>query len=132
GTASDEAGARSSRNRHKSLLSKSSYDRDVRLRVDLLDHRVPGRNEALQVTPERLARARRELVGRGPLLLDPGEVAEVEDPLAAAAVQLDEVVRRRAQHVLAEGRGGVDGVERAAVARRQRLLDLARVHLGAV
>ena len=52
--------------------------------VECRDHRVPGREELEQALPEALARARVELLERDALLLDPGEVAEIEDALAVA------------------------------------------------
>ena len=52
--------------------------------------------------PEAWIPPRLELLERDALLLDPGEVAEVEDPLALDASQLQEVVGRRSEQVLAE------------------------------
>src|SRR4030042_2537888 len=61
------------------------------------DRRVPRRHARLQVTPERRAPQRIELLDRPPLLLDPGEVLQVVDRLTVRGGQLPEVGRGRAQ-----------------------------------
>src|SRR5450759_2675135 len=111
------------------LVWERSYRSDSRFRVRLFDHRVPRRNELLKIAPEGLAGARFELPKRCSLLLDPGEIAEIEDPLAIAACELEEMVGRRAEDVLAIDAGGVNRVESAVEACRERLLDFAHVHL---
>ena len=68
-------------------------------------------DEVVDAAPEGGAPAGLEVLERDALLLDPGVVAEVEDPLPVDARELEQVVGRRAEQVLAEHLGGGDLVE---------------------
>src|SRR3990170_2258752 len=74
--------------------------------VELGDHPVPHREQLAQAAPESLVPASGELGKRNPLLLDPGEVAEVEDPRPVHLGQHQGVVGGRAQQVPLEDLGG--------------------------
>src|SRR5262245_56382485 len=78
------------------------------------DHLIPPRNERVQVGPELLAAAELEVGEGNALLLDPGEVAEVEDagpfqlsgfqhvlPTGTQQVLPDQLGRQRLRHVAA-------------------------------
>ena len=62
------------------------------LRVEFLDHRVPGGPRSSKPSQNDCSRARLEVLERHALLLDPGEIAEVEDPLAVDVGELEQVV----------------------------------------
>jgi len=84
-----------------------------RLAVELADPLVPGRQQVDQAIPEGPRAAGGELLDRHSLLLDPGVIAEIEDALALAPVELAEVVGRGAEQVAAERLGATDRVEAA-------------------
>ena len=71
--------------------------------VELLDHRVPRRQEVAQAAPERLLAAGLELGQRHALLLDPGEVAQVEDAVALHLAHGQHMLRGGAGQVAAPG-----------------------------
>src|SRR6266542_2331516 len=100
--------------------------------VELLDHGVPHRDDVLELAPPRLVAPHGELLQRDPLLLHPGEVAEVEDPLPVPQRGLQVVVRAHAGHVLSEHLAGVDRVELAPEVLPGGALPFAAVHRGAV
>src|SRR6266542_6387434 len=100
--------------------------------VELIDHGIPHRDDVLQLAPPGLVASGRELLQRHPLLLHPGEIAEVAVPLPVPQGGLQVVVGAHAGHVLPEHLAGVHGVELAAEVARGGLLALAAVHARAV
>src|ERR1700730_9364139 len=60
--------------------------------VELGDQLVPRRDHGPELPPPRLLATRLELLDAQPLLLDPREVSEVEDPVAFDRVELTQVV----------------------------------------
>ena len=77
-------------------------------------------------------RAGREILERHALLLDPGEVAEVEDPLAVDMAELEHMVDAGARHRTPPGLAGADRVEAVAEIARRRLAHFAAIHFRAV
>src|SRR3990172_1557469 len=70
------------------------------------DHLVPLRDQRGQLPPESLAPAPLEIGERDALLLDPGEVAEVEDARTLALGGVEHVVGAGAEQMRANKLGG--------------------------
>src|SRR5688572_12656677 len=99
--------------------------------VELVDEVVPAPHGLAQLPPEGLVAPRVEGCERHALLLDPGEVPEVEDALAVALGALEEVVAAHRRQVLTERPGGVDLVVAAGVVGIQVARPLRPVQLRA-
>ena len=78
-------------------------------------------------TPEGLLPPHFEVLERHALLLDPGEVSEVENPAPVVVGALEEVVVGGAEDVLAEHLGGGRLVKTVRPVTLERLLELASV-----
>src|SRR6202048_326974 len=102
------------------------------LRIELCDQAIPLRNGLDEIAPESLVAPALEILERDFLLFHPGEIAEIEDPLAIEMSELEHVIICNALHVTAEDLAGIDLVEAIAVAARQKLLPLAGVKQSAV
>src|SRR5690348_2107617 len=97
-------------------------------RVEFLDQCIPARDRGPQTTPEALIASAVEVVERHTLLLDPGVVAEIEDPLAVDARELEHVIVGDGLKVRAEDFAGIDLAEAARIACGRVFLPLAAVH----
>ena len=115
-----------------SRLASAHSVSNTRPSVELVDQVVPHRHHLEQRGPEVRVATRLEVLERDALLLDPGVVAEVEDPLAVEPSELGEVVGRRAEQVLAEDLRRCDLVEPLGEVPAERDLALALVHRRAV
>ena len=102
------------------------------LLVEVGDHLIPFGDVGAHGLPERLILAGLEGFDVDALLLAPGEVTEVEDAFLAALVEFDHVVGVESEGVLAEGFGGVDGVELAVEIACEAEVFFGAVHAGAV
>jgi hypothetical protein len=60
--------------------------------IEIDDHLVPGRNVRAECCPERLRASRFERFDRNATLLDPGVVAEIEDPRLFTLVEFEHVI----------------------------------------
>ena len=68
-----------------------------------------------------------EILDRDALLLDPGVVAEIEDPLAIDVAELHHVIVGDAFQMAAENLTGIDLIESAGITPREIGLTLAVV-----
>src|SRR3990172_4228337 len=78
-----------------------------RVRVEIRDELVPGGNRCLELRPECGVQSAVEISGRHALLLDPGVVAEVENPPPVHMRQLDPVIIGDGLKVAPENLAGV-------------------------
>ena len=102
------------------------------LRVELVDQLVPAAHDLAGRRPERLVAPGLELLDRHALLLHPGEVAEVEDPVALGARRLEDVVLGDGGQPRPERLAGGHGVEPGREVAGDDPLQLRPVQLGAV
>src|SRR5207248_10304265 len=111
---------------------RSPCGRGADLDVEIVDQAVPPRYAVHETAPEPLVSSLFEIVEAHALLLHPGEVPEVENPLAVEMGQLEDVIILDAFQVAAEDFPGIDLVEPVAVAPRQKAAPLAGVKERAV
>src|SRR5262249_50542156 len=105
---------------------------DASLGVELLDQRVPARQRRLQSAPEARVAPSVEIREGHALLLDPGVVAKIEDPLAVDARELEHVGVADRLQMSAEAPPRIDLADPAGITRRRVFLALAAIHGGAV
>src|SRR5579885_248727 len=102
------------------------------LGVELLDQRIPPRYRRLQAAPESLIPPPVEIRERHALLLDPGVVPEIEDPLAVDMPELEHVIVPDLLEMGAEDLACLHLAEPAGETRGCRFFTLAAVHRGTV
>src|SRR5258705_7344479 len=92
---------------HVRFASRPSYPcRHPAVGIESRDHLVPARHQLMKATPKVLRLATVEVGNANTLLLDPGEITEIENALTLAMARLEHVVVVGGGEVCANELGG--------------------------